>query len=101
MGLDWSTVYWLKQRNLWFKSHLLFENKGCMKSSKIFFDAFPNNLGKNCGEKSNLHQINSQKVYFVTCFMKNVQKIISVGYKAQNVCPEIYGGPCTFRGCYL
>ena len=27
--------------------------------------------------------------------MQNIQKITSVGYRAQNVCPETYGGPCT------
>ena len=36
-------------------------------------------------QKSNLHQINHLKVYFVTCFMQNIQKLTMVGCIASNV----------------
>ena len=49
-------------------------------------------------QKSNLHQMNHLKVYFLTYFMQNSQKLNMVGYTASNMWPKRYGGPCTTVG---
>ena len=38
--------------------------------------------------------MNHLKVYFLTYFMQNSQKLNMVGYTASNMWPKRYGGPC-------
>ena len=42
--------------------------------------------------------MNHLKVYFLTYFMQNSQKLNMVGYTASNMWPKRYGGPCMM--CY-
>ena len=70
--------------------------KVACKVAKSFFTLFPVALVKVEVQESNIHQINHLKAYLMTCFLQNVHKVTMVGCTDQNICPETYGGPCTY-----
>ena len=45
-------------------------------------------------QESNLHQMNHKKVYFLTCFIQNIQNHSMVGCRALNERAILYGPPC-------
>ena len=59
--------------------------KVASKVAKLFLTLLAVTWVKIELQKSNLDQINHLKVYFVTCFMPNIQKLTMVGYTASNV----------------
>ena len=61
----------------------------------IFLTLFHVTLIKYELQKSNLHQMNHLKVYFLAYFMQNSQKLNMVGYTASNMWPKRYEGPCS------
>ena len=81
-----------------FRSFLLVLNhmriKVACKVAKSFLTLFPVTLVKVEVQESNLHQMNHKKVYFLTCFMQNVQKLNMVGSRALNDRSNHYGPPC-------
>ena len=85
-------------KKLTFRSFLLVLNhmriKVACKEAKSFLTLFPVTLVKVEVQESNLHQINHKKVYFLTCFMQNLQKPIMVGSRALNDRANHYGPPC-------
>ena len=72
--------------------------KVACKVAKSFVTLFPVTLVKVEVQESNLHQMNHKKVYFLTCFMQNIQKPNMVGSRALNVRSNHYGPPCTYQG---
>ena len=74
-----------------FESH---EIKVACKLAKSFLTLFSVTLVKIEVQESNLHQINNKKVYFLTYFMQNIQKLNMVGSRALNDRPNHYGPPC-------
>ena len=85
-------------KKLTFRPFLLVLNhlriKVACKVAKSFLTLFPATLDKVEVQESNLHQIHHKKVYFLTCFMQNVQKLDMVGYRALNNRANHYGPPC-------
>ena len=85
-------------KKLTFRSFLLVLNhlkiKVACKEAKSFLTLFPVTLVKVEVQESSLHQMNHKKVYFLTCFMQNVQKLIMVGCRALNGRQNHYGPPC-------
>ena len=65
-----------------------------MQISKIISDTFPVTVVEVEVQESSLHQMNHKKVYFLTFFMQNVQKLNMVGSRALNYRPNHYGPPC-------
>ena len=45
-------------------------------------------------QKSNLHQMNYWKAYFLAFSIKNIQNVIMVGPRNSNLPAKKYGGPC-------
>ena len=70
--------------------------KVACKVAKSFLTLFPVTLVKVEVQESNLYQMNQKKVYFLTCFVQNVQKFNMVGCRALNGCPNHYGPPCKY-----
>ena len=68
--------------------------KVACKVAKSFLTLFPVTLVKVEVQERSLHQMNHKKVYFLTCFMQNVQKLNMVGYRALNDRADHYGPPC-------
>ena len=87
-------------KKLTFRSFLLVLNhmriKVACKVAKSFLTLFPVTLVKVEIQESNLHQMNPKKVYFLTRFMQNVQKLHKVGCRALNDWANHYGPPCRF-----
>ena len=110
--MTWKSIFWIHNpKNLilhWyyqgcdiFSSFLLVLNHTCQsrikvvcKVAKSFLTLFPVTLVKVEVQESNLHQMNHKKVYFLTCFMQNIQKPNMVGSRALNVRSNHYGPPC-------
>ena len=69
--------------------------KVACKVPKSFLTLFPVTLVKVEIQESNLHQMNPKKVYFLTRFMQNVQKLHMGGGRALNDWANHYGPPCT------
>ena len=67
------------------------------KVAKSFLTLLPVTLVKIEVQESNLHQMNHKKVYFLTCFMQNIQKPNILGSRALNVRSNHYGPPCKVR----
>ena len=95
-------------KKLTFRPFLLVLNHICQsrikvacKVAKSFLTLFPVTLVMVEVQKSNLHQMNHKKVYFLTCFIKNVQKLHMVGCRALNECAILYGPPCNSRNLGL
>ena len=95
-------------RKLTFRSLLLVWNhirqsriKVACKVAKSFLTLFSVTLVKVEVQESNLHQMNHKKVYFLTCFMQNIQKPNMVGSRALNVRSNHYGTPCNIIKKYL
>ena len=89
-------------KKLTFRPFLLVLNHICQsrikvacKVAKSFLTLFPVTLVKVELQESSLHQMNHEKVYFLTCFMQNVQKINRVGCRALNDRSNHCGPPCT------
>ena len=72
--------------------------KVACKVAKSFLTLFPVTLVKVEVQESNLHQMNHKKVYFLTCFMQNIQKPNMVGSRALNDRSNHYGPPCKCIG---
>ena len=70
--------------------------KVACKVPKSFLTLFPVTLVKVEIQESNLHQMNPKKVYFLTRFMQNVQKLHKVGCRALNDWANHYGPPCSW-----
>ena len=68
--------------------------KVACKVAKLFLTLFPVTLVKVEVQESSLHQMNRKKVYFLPCFMQNVQKLNMVGCRALNDRANHYGPPC-------
>ena len=68
--------------------------KVACKVAKSFLTLFPVTLVKVEVQESNLHQMNHKKVYFLTCFMQNIQKPNMVGSIALNDRSNHFGPPC-------
>ena len=68
--------------------------KVACKVAKSFLTLFPVTLVKVEVQESNLLQMNCKKVYFLACFMQNVQKSNMVGSRALNDWANHYGPPC-------
>ena len=68
--------------------------KVACKVAKSFLTLFSVTLVKVEVQESNLHQMNHKKVYFLTCFMQNIQKPSMVGSRALNDQANHYGPPC-------
>ena len=87
-------------KKLTFRPFLLVLNhlriKVACKVAKSFLTLFPVTLVKVEVQESNLHQMNHKKVYFLTCFMQNIQKLNMVGSIALNDRANHYGPPCIF-----
>ena len=85
-------------KKLTFKPFLLVLNhlriKVACKVAKSFLTLFPVTLVQVEVQESTLHQMNHKKVYFLTCFIKNVQKLHMVGCRALNERANHYGPPC-------
>ena len=97
-----------KFRKLTFRSLLLVLNHICQlrikvacKVVKSFLTLIPVILVKFEVQESNLHQMNHKKVYFLTCFMQNIQKPNMVGSRALNDRANHYGPPCRFLETYF
>ena len=58
--------------------------KVACKVAKSFLTLFLVILVKVEVQESNLYQMNQKKVYFLTCFMQNIQKPNMVGSRALN-----------------
>ena len=86
-------------KKLTFGSFLLVLNhmriKVACKVAKLFLTLFPVTLVKVEVQESSLHQMNHKKVYFLPCFMQNVQKLNMVGCRALNDWSNHYGPPCS------
>ena len=86
-------------KKLTFRSFLLVLNqmriKVACKEAKSFLILFLVTLDKDEVQESNLHQMSHKKVYFLTCFMQNVQKLKMAGCRALNERANHYGPPCT------
>ena len=88
-------------KKLTFRPFLLVLNHICQsrikvacKVAKSFLTLFPVALVKVEVQESNSYQMNQKKVYCLTCFIQNNQKLNILGWKAKNVCPETYhSGP--------
>ena len=111
--VTWKSIFWIRNpKNLsphWnyqvcdmFSPFLLVLNHSCQsrikvacKVAKSFLTLFPVTLVKVELQESSLHQMNHEKVYFLTCFMQNVQKINRVGCRALNDRSNHCGPPCT------
>ena len=74
--------------------------KVACKVAKPFVTLFPITLVKVEVQESSLHQMNFKKVYFLTCFMQNAQKLNMVGSIALNDRANHYGPPCTRLICH-
>ena len=72
------------------------KNKVAFNVKINFLTLFHVTLKKHELQKSNLHQLNHLKVYFLAYFMQNSQKLNMVGYTASNMWPKRYGGPCRY-----
>ena len=88
-------------KKLTFRPFLLVLNHICQsrikvacKVAKSFLTLLPVTLVKIEVQESNLHQMNHKKVYFLTCFMQNIQKPNMVGSRALNDRANHYGPPC-------
>ena len=93
-------------KKLTFRPFLLVLNHICQsrikvacKVAKSFLILFPVTLVKVEVQESSLHQMNCKKVYFLPCFMQNVQKLNMVGCRALNDRANHYGPPCSPRSC--
>ena len=75
--------------------------KVACKVAKSFLTLFPVTLVKVEIQESSLHQMNSKKVYFLPCFMQNVQKLNMVGCTALNDRANHYGPPCIVVAVFL
>ena len=76
--------------------------KVACKVAKSFLTLFSVTLVKVEVQESNLHQMNHKKVYFLTHFMQNVQKLHMGGGRALNDRANHYGPPCiTSLGTYI
>ena len=91
----------MNSKNLLSGNFLLVLNHICQsrikvacKVAKSFLTLFPVTLVKVEVQESSLHQMNHKKVYFLTCFMQNVQKLNMVGCRALNDRANHYGPPC-------
>ena len=62
--------------------------------AKPFLTLFPVTLVTFEVQESNLHQMNHKKVYFLTRFMQNVEKLHMGGGRALNDRANHYGPPC-------
>ena len=89
-------------KKLTFRPFLLVLNHICQsrikvacKVAKSFLTLFPVTLVKVEVQESSLHQMNHKKVYFLTCFIKNVQKLHMIGCRALNERANHYGPPCS------
>ena len=95
MGLNFLDY---KFKKLTFRPFLLVLNhlriKVACKEAKSFLTLFPVTLVKVEVKESNLHQMNHKKVYFLTHFMQNVQKLHMGGGRALNDRANHYGPPC-------
>ena len=90
-----------KFRKLTFRSLLLVWNhirqsriKVACKVAKSSLTLFSVTLVKVEVQESNLHEMSHKKVYFLTCFMQNIQKPNMVGSRALNDRANHYGPPC-------
>ena len=110
--VTWKSIFWIRNpKHLsphWnyqvfdiFSPFLLVLNHICQsrikvacKVAKSFLTLFPVTLVKVEVQESNLHQMNHKKVYFLTCFMQNIQKPNMVGSRALNDRSNHYGPPC-------
>ena len=68
--------------------------KVACKVAKSFLTLLPVTLVEIEVQESNLHQMNHKKVYFLTHFMQNVQKLHMGGGRALNDRANHYGPPC-------
>ena len=100
-SLKYLSPHWNYQTWDIFSPFLLVLNHICQsrikvacKVAKSFLTLFPVTLVKVEVQESSLHQMNHKKVYFLTCFMQNVQKLNMVGYRALNDRADHYGPPC-------
>ena len=75
--------------------------KVACKVAKTLLTLFPLTLVKVEVQESNLHQMNHKKVYFLTCFMQNIQKPNMVGSRALNDHSNHHGPPCRARYRYI
>ena len=116
MKMTWKLISWIHDpKNLsphWnyqvfdiFSPFLLVLNHICQsrikvacKVAKSFLTLFSVTLVKVEVQESNLHQMNHKKVYFLTCFMQNIQKPNILGSRALNVRSNHYGPPCKQAG---
>ena len=64
------------------------------KVAKPFLTLFPVTLVTFEVQEDDLHQMNHKKVFFLTCFMQNIQKPNILGSRALNVRSNHYGPPC-------
>ena len=64
------------------------------KVAKSFLTLFPVTLVKIEVQESTLHQMNHKKVYFLTRFMQNFQKLNMVGCRTLNDRANHYGPHC-------
>ena len=110
--VTWKSIFWIRNpKHLsphWnyqvfdiFSPFLLVLNHICQsrikvacKVAKSFLTLFPVTLVKVEVQESSLHQMNRKKVYFLPCFMQNVQKLNMVGCRALNDRSNHYGPPC-------
>ena len=58
---------------------------------------FPVSLVKINLQKSNKHQMNHWKIYFLAYFITKIQKVNMVSHKDSNVRAKRYGGPCNSK----
>ena len=73
--------------------------KNACKVAKPYLTLFPVTFVKVEIEENNIHQMNYKKVYVLTCFMQNVQKLNMVGCRALNDRANHYRPPCIPTSC--
>ena len=66
------------------------------KVAKLYWRSCPVSLIKIDLQKTNLHQKNYWKVYFLAYFIQNIQKVNMVGPMDSNMPTKTYGGPCKY-----
>ena len=95
--LDYEFKNWLSGHYYWYWITFVTASriKVACKVAKSFLTLFPVTLVKVEVQESSLHQMNHKKVYFLPCFMQNVQKLNMVGCRALNDRSNHYGLPCS------
>ena len=68
--------------------------RGWSKVAKWYWRFSPVSLIKIDLQKTNLHQMNHWKVYFLAYFIINIPKVNMVGPRDSNVLTKTYGGFC-------